>query len=1023
MTKHAPKLYRRCPPSVFSYRPELEELELRLTPSVDLLTWRGNVGGNNSGANLYETLLTPANVNESLFGQLFSYPVDGQVYAEPLVKTNVAIPGKGTHNVVFVATEHDSVYAFDADGNGGANPNPLWHVSFINPVAGITTAPSSATGSADITPEIGITATPTIDPATGTLYVVSKTQNAEVDGIHYVQQLHALNIATGAEKFGGPVVIGDTVQNGGPDGGYTDVTPVSLPGTGDSSSGTSVFFNALRENELDGLLLAGHNDLYLSFTSHGDTTPYHGWLLGYNSQTLRLETINCTTPNGTGGAIWMGRGSPIVDATGNVYFATGNGTFDAASSGPDYGTTTVKLSPNENANGQLPVLTSFTPHDEASLNVTDLDQGSGGVLLLPDSAGSVAHPHLLVQTGKTGRIYLLDRDNLGGFSATDRGAVQILPDGTVGGGSFDTPAYFNNGTQQLIYYMGASDVLKSFAIDGGQISIQPFAETAQTFGFPGANPAISANGTTDGIIWVLDTSLNGTGEHPASGPAVLHAYDATTLQELYNSSQRPTDQLGDAVKFTVPTVVNGKVYVGTQTGLHVFGLLPVATGGFTVTATEGKNSGPQAVATFTDPEGASSLANYSASIAWGDNSTSVAAIAFNAATATFTVGGSHTYAEEGNPTILVTIHKDSAPAVMVTSSAEVSDPAVVAKGGFILSAGEGSNTGNQTVATFTDPGGAEPLSDYSAAINWGDNSSSTGTITFNAATGMFSVSGNHIYGEQGTLTITVTILHDAASAATATGSAHILVRSDITGLVGKTGQWWVGQSTGSSFSNSLWAAWNPNVTWVDVVTGDFNGDGRTDTAGRVLQTGEWWVGISDGSSFTTTLWTTWNPNVTWVDVKVGDFDGDGQADIVGRVLQTGQWWEAQSTGSSFSNSLWTTWNPNVTWVDVNVGDFNGDGKADIVGRVLQSGDWWVGISNGSTKFTNTRWDTWNPNVTWVDVQVGDFTGDGKSDITGRVLQSGDWWTGVSTGKSFTTSLWTSWNGSVVWADIHTGDYA
>jgi Bacterial lectin/Fibronectin type III domain len=776
----------RLRPSRKRYGPVVERLECRLTPSVDVLTYRNNLPGNDSGANLQEAQLTPTNVNTNTFGQLFSYPVDGQIYGEPLIKTNVAIPGKGTHDVVFVATEHDSVYAFDANSNSGANANLLWHDSFINPSAGITTVPSSVTLSGDITPEIGITGTPTIDPATGTLYVVSKTQEVRSDGTHYVQKLHALDITSGAEKFGGPVLLGDTMNNGGPDGGYTDITSIAVPGTGDGSDGTTVRFNALRENERDGLFLSG-GVLYLSFTSHGDNGPYHGWLVGFNPTTLQKVSVYNTTPNGGLGAIWMGGGSPAVDASGNIYFSTGNGTFDAgigqamalggaggslgyegttnslavtfraypssstglgedgqfltpnsltnidfnaaaqaspphvfsvtlsynnstlketltdtttgkkfstsykninlsallgsnsgfvgftggtggleitqsiqtwtfsngtttinhaggfASNsdlqangsavftggaaqltsdfgqagsvftktpvdvtsftttftfqmaagtnpvadgmtftienepfGRDYGMSVEKVGPTPASDGQLPVQSFFTPRDQAFLSSVDLDQGSGGVLLLPDQPG--AFPHLLLQTGKTGRVYLLNRDSLGGYTTTDSGAVQVLPDGTINGGSYDTPAYFNNGSQQLIYYLGPDDVLKSFTLSGGLLSTQPFAMTTQVFGFPGATPSISASGTRNGIVWVLDDHKNGTEGHPNSGPAVLHAYDATTLQELYNSGQLGlADQLGNAVKFTVPTVANGKVYVGTQTGLYVFGSFPVPT--------------------------------------------------------------------------------------------------------------------------------------------------------------------------------------------------------------------------------------------------------------------------------------------------------------------------------------------------------------------------------------------------------------------------------------------------------------
>jgi hypothetical protein len=247
--------------------------------------------------------------------------------------------------------------------------------------------------------------------------------------------------------------------------------------------------------------------------------------------------------------------------------------------------------------------------------------------------------------------------------------------------------------------------------------------------------------------------------------------------------------------------------------------------------------------------------------------------------------------------------------------------------------------------------------------------------------------------------------------------------ADIVGRANEAGQWWVAQSTGSSFANRLWATWNPNVTWDDVVTGDFNGDGLTDIAGRVDESGQWWVALSNGSSFTTSLWTTWNPLVSWTDVVVGDFNGDGKSDIAGRVDETGQWWVALSNGSTgFTNQLWTTWNPNVTWSDVSVGRFEAGTKDDIVGRADEIGQWWLAHSTGSS-FTNSLWATWSPAVTWVDVQVADFNHDGLTDITGRVDETGQWWTGLSNGSSrFNTSLWTTWSTAVSWVDVHVGDF-
>jgi hypothetical protein len=244
---------------------------------------------------------------------------------------------------------------------------------------------------------------------------------------------------------------------------------------------------------------------------------------------------------------------------------------------------------------------------------------------------------------------------------------------------------------------------------------------------------------------------------------------------------------------------------------------------------------------------------------------------------------------------------------------------------------------------------------------------------------------------------------------------------DITARANESGQIWTNLSTGSSFTTSMWTTWSTGTTWVDVLSGDFNGDGRTDIAARDANTGKWWVGLSNGSGFSMSVWTTWSTGVTWADVQVGDFNGDGKADIVGRYAEAGQWWVALSNGSAFTSSLWDTWSAAATWVDVKVGDFNGDGKADITGRYLQGGTWWTGLSTGSS-FTTSIWATWSTSVKWVDVQVGDFDGDGKADITGRALETGDWWTGLSMGSNFNTSKWTTWSTSVNWVDVKVGDF-
>jgi hypothetical protein len=248
--------------------------------------------------------------------------------------------------------------------------------------------------------------------------------------------------------------------------------------------------------------------------------------------------------------------------------------------------------------------------------------------------------------------------------------------------------------------------------------------------------------------------------------------------------------------------------------------------------------------------------------------------------------------------------------------------------------------------------------------------------------------------------------------------------TDVVGQVQETGQWWVSVSTAAGFFTTLWAQWDPSITWVDVHVGDFTGDGKDDIVARNAATGQWWVGVSTGTRFLSSIWGTWSPAVTWVDVQVGDLTGNGKMDIVGRVKDSGQWWAGVSTGSAFKNALWATWapdSPSLTWVDIRIGDLTGSGRADIIGRVLQSGQWWAGISTG-TSFTNQLWGHWSVAVTWTDVMLGDLTGNGKMDLVGRVVQSGQWWVGMSTGSGIVNSLWGVWSPTVTWVDVQLGDF-
>jgi hypothetical protein len=525
-----------------------------------------------SGLNANETILTPVNINMTAnpngFGKLFSYSVDGWVYAQPLYLPGVTMgagtPQAGTtHNVLFIATEHDSIYAFDADSNAGANANPLWHITLLDAAhgasSGATTVPNGDVSTGDIVPEIGITGTPVIDPVTNTIYVVGKTKESGT----YVQRLHALDLTTGAEKFGGPMALSG-----------------SVPGNGSGSSGGTLNWDPKWENNRPGLLLL-NGIIYLGFGSHGDNGPWHGWILAYNASNLQRTGMWCASPNGSADGIWMsGSGlaadvpDPVGHPFGRMFTSTGNGSHSAPvnTTSPliydntmNYGDSIIKLDlangvPTMNSGGTV-VGDDFTPHDQANLNNGDTDQASGGVLLLPDAVGG--GKHLLTQVGKTGRVYLLNRESLGGYNpnnTTDPGEAASVA------GMWSMPAYWNGN----IYYWGSGDALRAFSISNGALSSSPTSSSSETYGFPGATPTVSANGTTNGIVWSIKSDAYGS-----QGREVLFAHDATNVATtLYSSDNNVArDNPGNAVKFTVPTVINGKVYVGAEFQVSVFGLL------------------------------------------------------------------------------------------------------------------------------------------------------------------------------------------------------------------------------------------------------------------------------------------------------------------------------------------------------------------------------------------------------------------------------------------------------------------
>lgn len=500
--------------------------------SVSILTQHYDVA--RTGANVSETVLTPANVNSNQFGKLFSFPVDGQMYAQPLYVPGVSIPGKGTRNVVYAATEHDTVYAFDADG---ATSTPLWQHSFIDPGAGITTVSDDDFPQPyeDIAPEIGITSTPVIDPSSGTLYVVAKTK----ENGNFFQRLHALDIASGAEKFGGPVTIQASVAGAG----------VRNDGNG------NVVFDPLINLQRSGLLLEG-GTVYAAFASHGDFDPFNGWILGYDAHTLKQVIAYAPDADGSGGSVWQSGGGPAADAAGNIYVAVANGDFDVPGGGRDYGDSALKLQP---AGGTFNIVDYFTPFDQQTLADLDHDLGSGGVVLLPDQPGNPSH--LLLTSNKEGKLYVINRDSMGHFNAASDD--QIPQTIQLAAGIFSTPAVWQN----KVYVSAVHDSLKCYTVNAGHFTLA--SDTGQVLGYPGSTPVVSANGSSNGIVWTLQV------DHQLSDAAVLHAYDANDLsRELYNSMQAgDRDMAGASVKFTVPVVANGKVYVGGGDQLTVYGLL------------------------------------------------------------------------------------------------------------------------------------------------------------------------------------------------------------------------------------------------------------------------------------------------------------------------------------------------------------------------------------------------------------------------------------------------------------------
>jgi hypothetical protein len=485
-----------------------------------------------SGVNTNETTLTPANVTQQTFGKIFTYPVDGWIDGEPLYVANVTVGG-GVHNVVYVATEHDSVYAFDADG---LQTSPLWQTTLLNG-SGVTTIPTGDLVMGGFKqPEFGVMATPVIDPVAGTIYVLARTLESGA----YVQRLHALDISTGAERANSPALV-----------------QASVPGTGAGSVNGVLSYDGYAQNVRPALSLV-NGTVYVASASLEDLYNYHGWVLAYDGQSMAPVGVFCTSPDGSRGGIWQSGAGLGADAAGNVYFQSGNGTFNANLGGRDYSNSVVKL---QLSSAGLNAVDYFAPADQAYLAAQDLDISSGGALLLPDQPGPYVHE--MIGGGKEGTIYVLNRDAMGGFNATgDTQIVQELPaaltptTATVDAGLWSTPLYWNN----LVYFVGRDDVIKAFSLQNGML-VGPIFEGSATHFV--TDSVISSNGVDNGILWV---SQSDTG--------VIHAFDPYDLtHEYYNTNMAGTRDVPDPLtRFMVPTVVNGKMYVGTQGSLDVYGL-------------------------------------------------------------------------------------------------------------------------------------------------------------------------------------------------------------------------------------------------------------------------------------------------------------------------------------------------------------------------------------------------------------------------------------------------------------------